>query len=160
LNGALNRTVSDSRLSVRPILGHDADAFELTRVVQEARVPLEFDGTAARLFVRLFVVVEDGRCKTESYLYRLQADPQRDSWLIRWDYRREPPVANYPYPLAHVHVNGTFPDGEPIAGQHIPAPRMPLELVIRYLISDRGVKPRSKDWEAILEESAADFEDS
>lgn len=47
LNGALNKTVTDSRLSVRPILGHDADAFELTRVVQEDRVPLELDGTTA-----------------------------------------------------------------------------------------------------------------
>lgn len=56
LNGALNRTVSDSRLSVVPIPGHDGDAFELTRVVEEARVPLELDGTKASLFVRLLGV--------------------------------------------------------------------------------------------------------
>ena len=88
MNGALNRTVSDSRLSVRPITEHDRDAFELRRVVGEDRVPLELDGTTARLFVRLLVVVEDGRCRTESYTYRIQADESRKSWQIRWEYRR------------------------------------------------------------------------
>lgn len=118
---------------------------------------LEWDGTTARLFVQQVVVVEDGRCKTESYVYRLQADASTNSWLIRWEYRREPPRADYPYPRAHLHVNGRFPDGEQIGRQHIPAPRMPLELVIRYLITDRGVKPRSGDWEAVLEEATAGF---
>jgi hypothetical protein len=118
---------------------------------------LELDGTTVRLFVRLVVVVVDGRCRTESYVYRLQTDESPKSWLIRWEYRRDPPVTNYPYPLAHVHVNGMFPDGKPIGHEHIPAPRMPLELVVRYLISDRGVKPRTDDWEAILEESAHGF---
>ena len=141
-----------------PIAGYPADeAFLVARFVDGDYVALELDGTAAHLFVQQVVVVEDDRCRTESYVYRLQGDASESSWLMRWEYFREPPVAGYPYPLAHVHVNGTFPDGEPIAGQHIPAPRMPLELVIRYLISDCGVKPRSEDWEAILEESAADF---
>ncbi len=157
LNGALNRTVSDSRLSVVPIPGHDGDAFELTRVVEEARVPLELDGTKASLFVRLLVVVEDGRCRTESYTYRLQADALRSSWQIRWEYRRDPPLADYAYPRAHAHTNSFFADGSPLAPIHIVAPKLPLELVIRNLISDWGVEPRTDDWKAILEESAADF---
>jgi hypothetical protein len=158
LNGALNKTVTDSRLSVRPILGHDADAFELTRVVQEDRVPLELDGTTACLFVRLLVVVQAGRCRTEFYTYRLQADSSRDSWLIRWDYRRDPPLADYAYPTAHVHVNSFFADGAPVAPIHVATPRLPLELVVRNLISDWGVKPRTDDWLTILQESAADFD--
>jgi hypothetical protein len=158
LNGALNRTVSDSRLSVRPIVGHDADAFELTRVVQEDRVPLELDGTTARLFVRLLVVVEDGRCRTESYTYRLQADASQGSWLIRWEYVREPPRAEYAYPRAHVHVNSFFVGGSPVARIHIATPRLPLELVVRNLISDWNVKPRTDDWKAFLEDSAKDFD--
>ena len=39
-----------------------------------------------------------------------------------------------------------------------PPPRMPLELVIRYLISDRGVKSRTNDWQTILKDSAEDFD--
>lgn len=129
----------------------------MTRLVNDEDAPLHLNGTRARLFVQQVVVVGDGQCKTESYVYRLQADESPKSWLIRWEYRRDPPRKNYPYPLAHLHVNGTLPDGTPIDHDHIPAPRMPLELVIRYLISDRGVKPRTADWEAILKESAADF---
>jgi hypothetical protein len=156
LNRALNRTVSDSRLSIVP-LDDDGDAFQLTRVVDREDAPLELNGTAARLSVQQLVVVEDGRCRTESYVYRLQADESPKSWLIRWEYARERQHPDYPYPTAHLHVNGTFPDGTPIDRQHIPAPQMPLELIIRYLISDRGVKSKSKNWEAILEDSAKDF---
>jgi hypothetical protein len=95
LNGVLNRTVSDSRLSVTPIDGYsDADAFNLTRLVNDDDAALELDGTTARLFVQQVVVVEDGRCKTESYVYRLQADASTSSWLIRWEYRRDPPRAD------------------------------------------------------------------
>jgi len=67
LNGVLNRTVSDSRLVVAPIPG-EPDTFKLTRVVEEDDVPLELDGTTARLFVQQVVVVEDDQCRTESYL--------------------------------------------------------------------------------------------
>ena len=159
LNAVLNRTVSDSRLSVRPIIGHPAgdDAFDLTRVVEEDRVPLELDGTTARLFVRLVVVVVGDRCRTESYVFRFQEDDSRKSWLRRWEYRREPPDADYPYSLGHLHVRGTSPDGAAIDREHNPAPQMPLEEVIRYLIADSGVKPKNKGWKAILEESEKTF---
>jgi hypothetical protein len=73
LNGVLNRTVSDSRLSVDKIAGY-TDGFEVARVVDGANASLDLDGTTARLFVRLVVAVEDGHCRTESCTYRLQAD--------------------------------------------------------------------------------------
>jgi hypothetical protein len=103
-------------------------------------------------------VVEDGRCRTESYTYRLQADASRDSWQIRWDYRRDPPLANYGYPNAHAHVNSFFADGSPVAPIHIATPKLPLELVVRNLISGWDVKPRADGWKAILEDSAASFD--
>jgi hypothetical protein len=160
LNRVLNRTVSDSHLSVSPIDG-DGDTFELTRLVERQNVPLQLRGTKASLFVRLLVVVEDGRCTTDSYEYRFQADESRRSWLRRWEYRREPPDADYPYSLAHVHVRGTSPDGAAIDREHIPAGGRahptPLEEIIRYLIADRGVKSKNKDWKAILEESEKTF---
>jgi len=144
---------------VEPIVGYP-DAFELTRVVNDEDAPLELDGTTAHLFVRLVVVVEDGRCRTESYAYRLQADASRGSWLVRWEYRRDPPLADYAYPRAHVHVNSFFADGVPVGRIHVATGRMPLELVLRNLISDWGVKPRTEAWEAILKESAVDFDDA
>jgi hypothetical protein len=159
LNRVLNRTVSDSHLSVSPIEG-DGDTFELTRLVERQNVPLQLRGTTASLFVRLVVVVEDGRPTTDSYEYRFQADESRKSWLRRWEYRREPPDADYPYALGHLHVRGTSPDGAPIDREHIPAGGrhpIPLEEIIRYLIADRGVGSKSKDWKTILDESTETF---
>jgi hypothetical protein len=91
------------------------------------------------------------------YVFRFQEDDSRKSWLRRWEYRREPPDADYPYSLGHLHVRGTSPDGAAIDREHNPAPQMPLEEVIRYLIADRGVKPKNKGWKAILEESEKTF---
>jgi hypothetical protein len=165
LNRVLNQTVSDSRLSVSAIRG-EGDTFRLARLVEREDAPLELYGTTARLYVRQVVVVEDGRPRMKSYEYRYQADESRKSWLIRWEYSRERPRPDYPYPLAHMHIRATSPDGTPIDGHpvdrhHIPAgwagSPTPLEEIIRYLISDRGVKSKSKDWEAILDAPAAGF---
>jgi len=129
-------------------------AFELTRVVEGDDVPLGIDGTTLSLLVQQLVVVDDGCCRTESCSYRLQAEASPKSWLIRWDYIRDPSQSEYAYPRAHVHVNATFADGMPVGRLHIPTGPVGLELVIRHLIADWGVKPRSEDWEAILEELA------
>jgi len=145
-------------LSVRPIAGYP-DAFRLARIIDGTDVPLELNGTTMRLFVEHVVVVEDGKRRTESYSYRWQADASPGSWLIRWEYVRDPPRADYAYPRAHAHVNSFLASGTPVARIHIAGPRMPLELVIRNLISDWGVKPRTGDWPAILHESAKGFAD-
>ena len=142
---------------MRPIAG-DPATFRLTRLVDNDDLPLELDGTTARLFVQQIVVVEDDRCRTESYLYRLQADASARSALVRWEYRRDPPRADYLYPRAHVHAEGTFADGKPSGPKHIATARVSLELVLRNLISDWGVTPRTNDWEAILKESAEAFD--
>jgi hypothetical protein len=163
LNRVLNLTVSDARLTVSPVTGdgHD-DTFELERVVEGEDVPLELYRSTARLSVQQVVVVKDRRCKTKSYEYRFQADESRNSWLMRWDYSRERPRPVYPYALAHMHIRATLPDETPIDAHpvdhhHIPCPRTPLEQIIRYLIADRGVNSKSKDWEAILKKSEKTF---
>jgi hypothetical protein len=142
---------------VRPIVGHDADAFELTRLVDDDYVPLELYGTRMCLLMRQIVVVDDGCCRTESATFSLQAVASPKSWLIRWDYVRDPSESEYVYPRAHVHVNATFADGAPVGRLHVPTRRVPLELVIRHLITDWNVRPRTDDWEAILDESATGF---
>jgi hypothetical protein len=158
LNAVINGTVSDSRLSLIP-LPEDEDAFEITRLVERARSPLDLRGSSLRLFVRQMVVVVDGHCQTESYSYRLQSSESTKSWLIRWEYYRDLPRADYPYPLAHVHVNGAFEDGEAIARLHLPTRRIPLELVIWHLVAEWGVKARSGDWAALLQDSIVGFDE-
>ena len=158
LNSVLNRTVSDSRLSLiqRP---EDPTAFELTRLVEGSSAPLELHGTSSRLFVRQLFEVIDGHCRIESYSYRLQATDARDSWLIRWEYYREPPRADYPYPLAHVHFNGALADGTDADRLHVPTRRVPLELVVWHLVAEWRVEPRGDDWRSVLEESIAGFDE-
>jgi hypothetical protein len=93
LNRVLNQTVSDSHLSVSPLVGDaDGEKFQLARLVERQNVPLQLRGATARLLVRLAVVVVDGRCRTVSYAYRFQADESPKSWLRRWEYHREPPA--------------------------------------------------------------------
>jgi hypothetical protein len=69
-------------------------------LVDRASAPLELEGTTTRLFLRQIIEVVDGHCQVESYSYRLQADESVESWLIRWEYYREPPRPDYSYPLA------------------------------------------------------------
>jgi hypothetical protein len=40
-----------------------------------------------------------------SYQYRFSLTDDKPAWLIRWEYYRQPPRPDHPYPLAHVHVN-------------------------------------------------------
>lgn len=98
-----------------------------------------------RLVVRQVVVVVDGRCQTESYTYRLQEGDSMESWLVRWEYQREPPRADYVYPLAHVHVRGELPSGKSADRLHIPTRRVPLErAAIRHYCEQR-VPPHALD---------------
>lgn len=156
LNAVLNATVSDARLSLLALPGEES-AFEITRLVGAARAPLELLGSSLRLFVRHTVVVLDGHCQTESYGYRLQSGEASGSWCLRWEYFRDSPRPDYPYPLAHLHINGAFADGEPVAALHIPTSRVPLESVIWHLIVEWGVIPRNDDWRTLLGESADGF---
>jgi hypothetical protein len=158
LNSVLNRTVTDSRLSLIP-RPDDPAAFELTRLVGTSPASLELHGTSNRLFVRQVFEVIDGHCQVESYRYRLQATDARESWLIRWEYYREPPKADYQYPLAHVHLKGVLADGRQADRLHVPTRRVPLELVLWHLVAEWGVEPKSADWRAVLEESIAGFDE-
>jgi hypothetical protein len=109
--------------------------------------------------VRLIIEVIDGHCQTESYAYRLQAGDSTDSWLVRWEYHRDVPRSDYPYPLAHVHVNATLPDGSPANRLHIPTRRVPLELVLWHLIAEWGVSSRTDEWRELLLASIQGFDE-
>src|SRR6202050_297735 len=153
LNGVLERTISDSRLSLIDLPG-DPNTFELTRLVDGASAPLEFDGTTARLFVQQVIVVEDGACVTDSYRYLLQEDASIESWRLRWDYCRNPPPAERARPRGYVRVNGIWINGESASTiERVVTGETPLEMGVWYLINTRGAKPRSEDWKAIFEES-------
>lgn len=159
LNSVINGTASDSRLSLLP-LPHDEAAFEITRFVDGEAIPLELLGSNLRLFVRQTIVVAaDGHCQTESYSYRLQRDATRNSWLVRWEYLRNRPKPDYPYPLGHLHVSASLADATPLERLHLPTRRIPLELVLWHVLAEWGVAARSQEWRDRLADSIAGFDE-
>ena len=104
--------------------------------------------------------VVNEHCQTVDYAYRLASADEKAARLLRWEYFRQPPQANYPYPLAHLHVNGQLASGGAVMlpKLHIPTRRVPLEMVLWHLIAEWGVKPKQDDWRQLLEDSIEDFE--
>jgi hypothetical protein len=116
-------------------------------------------GTTSRLLVVQSLRVRDDHCETLTYQYRFSLDEQKRSWLIRWEYFRQRPRPDYPYPLAHVHVNGTIASADAMLPKlHVPTRRIPLELVLWHLIAEWGVTPKHEDWQRVLEGSVEGFE--
>lgn len=132
--------------------------FQITRYVEGESAALELHGVSLRLFVRQIIEVrDDGHCHTESYGYRLQESEARDSWRVRWEFFDKEPLPDYPYPLAHVHVRATLPDGDSVERLHFPTSRVPLELVIWHLIAEWGVRSKTDEWQEVLRESMKGF---
>jgi hypothetical protein len=105
-------------------------------------------------------VSEEGHCQTAAYACRIASGDDKTDWLLRWEYFRSPPKPDYPYPRAHLHVNGALASSdEALPRLHIPTARVPLELVIWHLIAEWGVTPKRDDWREILEDSLAGFEE-
>lgn len=62
---------------------------------------------------------------TLEYRYVYQATADDDSWILRYEFVREPPEP-YPYPREHVHVNASpasYTGAEPFPGLHLPTGR-------------------------------------
>jgi len=128
-------------------------------------MPFALHGTTLRLYVEHEVDATEGKAHTASYRYVLQAGDTHESWLVRWEYVRERPLG-YPYALGHVHIRGDFADqaaadlaAKVLERLHVPTARVALELVLRHLIAEWRVQPKTDGWARILEESLAGFEE-
>lgn len=155
----LNRTVSDARLSLLPRPGTPT-RFLIACVRDGRPTAFALRGTALRLYVEHEVEVGDGIANAASYRYVLQADYTADSWLVRWEYLRER-LPGYAYALGHLHVRAdvkTQLAAKPLERLHLPTARVAFELVLRHVIAEWGVDPKTADWSAILEQSLSGFE--
>ena len=129
-------------------------------------MPFALLGSSLRLLLSQTVEVNEGHCHTVTYAYRLATGDAKSDWLLRWEYFRRAPRPDYPYPLAHAHVNAAMlaADAErvlakPLPHLHLPTARLPLELVLWHLIAEWGVQARSPDWQDLLRASLAGFEE-
>ena len=146
----------------------EQELFLLSRVdADQNLIPIELFGTNRLFLQQVIRVVDDEpgpgaletgkRCQTVSYRYRLE-EPDRTP-LIRWEYDREPPRENYPYPRAHVHVHARFSDDEDIERLHISTDRVALELVLWHLLTEDywGVESKVDDWVEVFQPSIDGF---
>lgn len=123
-------------------------------------VPLRLiDGTYLLVQQRLGIRQKGGDwwLTTLDYRYCWQADEDDSSAIVAWDYERERPAP----PLAHLHLNcspANYPSGRTdFSKLHLPAGRLPLEDVLRFLVVEQGIGPRSDTWEATLAEAGEIF---
>jgi hypothetical protein len=122
-------------------------------------LPLSLNGSTTWLLAEQRLGVgqssSDGQLwlTTLQYRYRWQADEDDGTWLVRWDYRR----GHAP----HVHVNSVpqgWAAGRHFHKLHMPTRRVAIEDVVRFLILEEIVEPRSPNWEETLEVAAAIFD--
>lgn len=142
------------------------DHFTIACLEGRRTTSFALNGSPLRLHLAHTVEVEGEKCHTVTYAYRLMTADSKGAWLARWEYFRRPPKPDYPYPLAHVHVNAALIDRaaesllpKPLLHVHLPSARVPIELVLWHLLAEWGVASKTDDWQALLRESLSGFEE-
>lgn len=94
--------------------------------------------------------------RTTGYWYRLQNEPgAKAKALIRWEYESADP--RQARPARHHAQFAVMAAALDLNRLHVPTGRVPFEEVIRFLIHDLGVEPRSREWAPTLAESERSF---
>lgn len=106
-----------------------------------------------RVNQRFSITDDDLSISTIKYYYSVWLG--KNLRLIDFHYHRRQNAG----PDAHLHLRDD--SGQAIRHQlldrHIPTGRVPLEDVIRFLITEMNIEPRTQDWEQVLEETEATF---
>ena len=108
---------------------------------------------------------EKYRVQALSYTYAFTTmveEHELEILTFQWKRQR---TSDDPYPSGHLHVGAAVlakptvirPDGFHKA--HIPTKRLSFESVVRFAITDLGVKPQRKKWQGLLAASEAAFEE-
>jgi hypothetical protein len=94
--------------------------------------------------------------RTLQYSYRLQDGQGLDSrWFFRFEYKSRE-VLDRLHPRHHLHLPASLDCGSRnvnLAKVHIPTGWVTIEELLRFLISELGVKTKSKNWDSILRKS-------
>jgi hypothetical protein len=162
LNFLLNKTVTDAPLSLLLIPPLPR---ALLRFWQNDRLVCVKVGRSYHLFIgQTLEAVKDGkryRLRTLAYAYRITEGPSFDDrCLFRWEYNSR----EYKESLAprhHLHFPATLRcagnrilDTEAL---HIPSGWITIEEIIRFLVHELEVKPKSNNWDTLLRDSEQKF---
>src|SRR5262249_5504507 len=96
--------------------------------------------------------------RTLRYAYRIAEVPNFDGrCLIRWEYNARS-LRESRHPRHHVQMSAILSrenhtSNLDLEDLHLPTGWITVEEIIRFLICDFGVRPKSKDWDTILQES-------
>ena len=164
INSLLHRTILDVPLV--QIIAKDRAFLEFRHHGEAISVSLG-DGFYLYLNQTLKAKKEgDVHClQTLAYSYRVGQGPSRQDWLIRWEYnsRETQEGARGLHPRHHCHLRAGLPcfgnQELLLAKMHIASGWVTIEEVIRFLIHELGVTPKTDNWDQILRESEEKFRD-
>lgn len=100
------------------------------------------------------------RLQTREYKYTLTHEDDKQP-VFRWEYVRYPTKTSAAW--CRHHLQGPLPvpllASKPLTldDLHLPTGYVPIEEILRFCISDLGVRPRQRDWHEVLEESYRQF---
>lgn len=164
LNRTLNRTITQAHLALQH-RGRDsaliAHRDQRSGQLSALQLPNE-----KFLSVLMVVRLEAGSVTTDacSIGYRCSEDYYGADWIFRYEYERRVATAgDYPYPVAHLHVNATpacYEGPKSFPSLHLPTRRLSLEVIIRHLIVEHDVPTLGSRAEALafLDVQQAEFE--
>lgn len=168
LNRLLAGTVTETRLVVAPYMAPPAGpprmqiAFRRRGVAGQA--PLRTGFGRVGLYIGQVcedLVMPDGRHGVLIVEYGCTLTPEGSAApLLRWEYVRRPARGSQ---WCRHHLQGPVPltvgqHSRSLDDWHLPTGYVPLEEILRFCIVDLGVKPKSRDWDAILQESHERFQ--
>jgi hypothetical protein len=165
INSLLHRTITDSLLV--KIINKDRAFLEFRQQGEAVSVPLK-GGYYLYLNQTLKARKEntkDGTAyclQTLAYSYRIGEGPNRQDWLIRWEYNSRETEQGF-HPRHHCHLQSKMPcfgDRQLLLAKiHVASGWVTIEEVIRFLIHELAVPPKADNWDEILQESEAKFRD-
>jgi hypothetical protein len=157
----VNTTLSDCPISFHQVV--EARDFEgyVAHTERKAPVPMRLrNGRYLYLYQRLGLRRDERYLTTLEYKYQYQAIDDDESWIFRYEYQREP-EAGYPYPLSHLHVNGSpepYSGGKPFPRLHLPTgARVTIEDVVTHLLGEHELPAISPGWQEVVAGARAAF---
>ena len=120
------------------------------------------NGRYLYLYHRLCLRHKERYLTTLEYEYTYQESEDPDSWIFRYEYKREP-LPDYRYPKAHLHINAepdAYPGSKPFPRLHIPTGRVTIEQIVRHLLDEHAMPCISPNhWQDVLAETQTAFDD-
>lgn len=138
-----------------------ADKPHILSFVDAESIKLSGDTGLRLRIIHWYYVVEDTgdrgpwKVATAGYSYALRQSDECEIISFHWHPKSESSIT-----FPHLHLGPGAEVGlRALATAHIPTGRIAIEDVLRLAIIDFGVKPRREDWQDILNESQAAYEE-